>query len=518
MLRARLKRILQEAAGIDAVADFSLDAPPKTEYGDYATNLPLVLAAKDKQDPMSVAAMLAQEISDASLEKVEIAPPGFLNLYLSRDAKQAALEEILVKAKQYGDRATKAEKIQVEFISANPTGPLTLANGRGGFFGDVLSQVLATQGYTVGREYYINDSGNQVRTLGLAVLAAGGLVPDNEAYYRGDHISRWAKSHTELLSSLKEKPEDLGRAVAADFMDQLIKPAIENKMKIHFDRWTSEYIDIYQKGLHTQALEFFKQGGYVYEGEGALWLSTTVFGDDKDRVLVTSDGLPTYLLMDSGHYLETKERGFQAKINLLGADHYGYVPRIQAAAQILGFKNSKVIVMQLVRLVEGGQEMRMSKRKGIYVTIDELIADAGLDAVRYFFLEKNPETHIDFDVELARKQSKENPVYYIQYAHARLASIFRKESMTPADFDVAALATDSEKALIKRLIQFSDALEDTALDCRVSRLVHYAYELARDFHLFYEKNRILDAAGGTKSARVALALAAHPIRMYIVFL
>ena len=455
---------------------------------------------------MKLAEEIAAKISDTMISRITIAPPGFLNIRLSDSALQAVISDVLEKKELFGNGDRKSEKIQVEFISANPTGPLTIANGRGGFFGDVLSRVLESQGYEVEREYYINDAGNQVRMLGLSALAAGGLVADSEDYYHGEHIGAWASAHSATLEARKDDPETLGRMAAGDFLAEFIKPAVEEKMKIHFQRWTSEQADIREKGYVDRALALFKEKGLVVEKDSAVWLKTTEFGDDKDRVLITSDGFPTYFLVDAGHYLEAKERGF-AKINILGADHHGYVSRIQAVAKIIGLSRSEVIVMQLVRLLENGKEARMSKRKGVFVIIDDLIHEVGLDAVRYFFLEKNPETHIDFDIELAKKQSKENPVYYIQYAHARLCSIFRKGALVPAWFQISALASDSERGLIRKLTAFPEILEDIAADYRVSRLVQYAYDLAHTFHIFYEKNRILDADGEVKDARMALAAA-----------
>ena len=483
-----------------------LEASPKPDLGDYASNLPLALAKERGVSPMKLAEEIAAKISDGMVSRITAAPPGFLNIRLTEAAQKKVLDEILSRGDKFGDADSKSEKIQVEFISANPTGPLTMANGRGGFFGDVLSRVLESQGYEVEREYYINDAGNQVRMLGLSVLASGGLVADSEDYYHGEHIASWTAAHRESLETKKDDPETLGRMAAADFLAEFIKPAVEQKMKIHFQHWTSEQADIREKGYVDRALALFKEKGLVIEKDGAVWLKTTAFGDDKDRVLVTSDGFPTYFLVDAGHYMEAKERGL-AKINILGADHHGYVSRIQAVAKIIGLSRSEVIVMQLVRLLENGKEARMSKRKGMFVTIDDLIHEVGLDVVRYFFLEKNPETHIDFDIELAKKQSKENPVYYIQYAHARLCSIFRKGALVPAQFQISALASDSERGLIRKLTAFPEILEDIAADYRVSRLVHYAYDLAHTFHIFYEKNRILDADGEVKDARMALAAA-----------
>src|SRR3989344_446918 len=517
MLREKLRGILEEAAGETGLA-FSLVAPPRPDQGDYATNLPLVLAKVRGQNPMTFAAELAAKISDpafearlvggrlAIIEKVEVAPPGFLNITLSQTVLQSKLERILTKPHTYGSDTKGGKKIQLEFISANPTGPLTLANGRGGFFGDVLARILVMRGFQVEREYYVNDAGNQVRMLCLSVLAAGGLVPDDEVYYHGDHITDWAKTRKDILEEEKDNPEKLGRIIAEEFLENFIQPAVQN-MEVAFDRWTSEYKDIREKGFVDKFLDLAKSKNLVYESEGATWLKTTEFGDDKDRVLVTSDKFPTYFLVDAGHYLETKERGFDAKINILGADHYGYVSRIQAVAKIAGIEKSDVVVMQLVHLLANGEQQLMSKRKGVFVTIDDLIKEVGLDAVRYFFLEKNPETHINFDVELAKKRTKENPVYYIQYAHARLASIFRKGAELPLTFDIKLLTSESERNLLRKLIQFPDVVEDIAEDYRVSRIVHYAHELAQLFHSFYEKNRILDAEPGVKEVRIALAAA-----------
>src|SRR3989344_2886089 len=502
MLREKLRGILEEAAGETGLA-FSLVAPPRPDQGDYATNLPLVLAKVRGQNPMTFAAELAAKISDpafearlvggrlAIIEKVEVAPPGFLNITLSQAVLQSKLERILTNPHTYGSDTKGGKKIQLEFISANPTGPLTLANGRGGFFGDVLARILVMRGFQVEREYYVNDAGNQVRMLGLSVLAAGGLVPDDEVYYHGDHITDWAKTRKDILEEEKDNPEKLGRIIAEEFLENFIQPAVQN-MEVAFYRCSSDYKDIREKGFVDKFLDLAKSKNLVYESEGATWLKTTEFGDDKDRVLVTSDKFPTYFLVDAGHYLETKERGFDAKINILGADHHGYVSRIQAVAKIVGIEKSDVVVMQLVHLLANGEQQLMSKRKGVFVTIDDLIKEVGLDAVRYFFLEKNPETHINFD---------------IQHAHARLASIFRKIAEPISAFDVKNLSSDSERALLRKLIQFPDIIEDIAIDYRISRLVHYAHELAQIFHYFYEKNRIIDAEPGVKEARIALASA-----------
>lgn len=445
--------------------------------------------------------------------KIEVATPGFINFHISEKALWSELAEILKKKDKYGAGAKKKEKIQVEFISANPTGPLTLANGRGGFLGDVLARVLKCSGFQVEREYYINDAGNQVRTLGLSMLAAAELAPEAEEYYRGPHIVRWAKRNEGFLKKNKDDHEKIGRKAADYFLSALIRPAVEKKMKIIFDRWTSEYKDIREKKFVEKAVKIFQKKGLAYDKEGAVWLKTTEFGDDKDRVLMTSDGFPTYFLVDAGHYLATQERGF-SKINIVGADHHGYVSRIQAVAKILGLKKSEVIVMQLVRLLRAGKEVRMSKRKGLFVTIDELIDEVGLDAARYFFLEKSPDTHMDFNLDLAKERSVKNPVYYIQYAHARMASIFRKiknqKSKAKSTSQKLKLLKEAEEStLIKKLIQFPEVVDDTARDYQVNRLTRYAYELARAFNNFYEKQRVITDDKEITASRLALVAASQ---------
>ena len=309
---------------------------------------------------------------------------------------------------------------------------------------------------------------------------------------------------------MKGDPEALGRQAAKDFLQTFIRPAVEKKMKIHFDRWTSEYAHIRKGGYVDRVRKIFQRKGLEYKKEGAWWLKTSGFGDDKDRALVTSDGFPTYFFVDAGHYLETKERGFGKKINIVGADHHGYVSRIQAVAKILELP-SDVVVMQLVRLVSGGKEVRMSKRKGTFVTIDELIDEVGLDSARYFFLEKSPNTHIDFDLDLAKERSVKNPVYYVQYAFVRCRNILQKAQSTKSKAqikhkiqDTKLLNTAEETNLIKKLIQFPEVVEDITKDYQVHRLPRYAYELARSFHNFYEKHRVISENKQLTAARLAL--------------
>lgn len=514
MMRSEIQKQIRNAItalwpGI-ALPSIDVSVPEQEGHGDYASNIAFGLSRQLKKSPIELATALKEQLSFSSCDSV-VAAPGFINFYVSdKEIIYKQLGRILVEKERYGCGSAKNQKVQVEFISANPTGPLTMANGRGGFFGDVLARVLEHQGNEVEREYYINDAGNQIKTLGLSALAAAGTVTDDESFYHGEYIGVWAKANPDLLQAHQDDPEYLGRILAKYLLETMIKPSVADRMDIHFDRWTSEYADIRGKKYVEKFLDSCKEKNLIYVQDGAEWLKTTDYGDDKDRVLITADKLPTYFLVDAGHYLETKERGFGKKINIVGADHHGYVGRIQAVAKMIGLADSEVIVMQLVRLVKDGQEMRMSKRRGAFVTIDALIEEAGIDAVRYFFLERSPDTHISFNLAFAKERSAQNPVYYIQYAHARMASILRKSPDGTGDLQNAnpALLTQPEEiTLIKRLIRFPDLLEDTARDYRIHNLPRYALELARDFHNFYEKHRVISNDHDLMLARLTLITA-----------
>lgn len=495
------------------VPDFSVGVPENTEHGDYATNIAMLLAKSLNKNPMEIADMLVLQLKNR-IWQVEAAQPGFINFQLSRQILESELQEILAKGEKYGTGKKAKEKTQVEFISANPTGPLTLANGRGGFLGEVLANVLEFSGRRVEREYYVNDSGNQILTFGKSLLASVGVIPQEENFYKGAYVKKWATKNRALIRKYNNDPLGLGRRAVRDFLAET-KNVIK-KAGIRFDRFTSEYA-LHKNNFVKKALLRLRRSGKVYQKDGALWLKTSEFGDDKDRVLITADGFPTYFLSDAGHYLETKTRGFGAKINILGPDHYGYVKRIQAAASILGLKKSEIIVTQAVRLIEGGREVKMSKRRGEFVTFEELLKEVNIDAARYFFLEKSPDTHMDFDLDLAKEQSLKNPVYYIQYAHARIASIFRevkKRNLRIFRTSLASFSLLKEKEeiyLIKKLIQFPEIIEDTASDYQVHRLPRYAYELAHSFHNFYEKHRVITDDQELTSTRLALAKASQVV-------
>lgn len=497
---------------IPEAIDIALTVPDNDAFGHYSTNAAFQLARIRRQSPQAAAEALRRALSSNPLfAGVDVAGGGFLNFTLAPRVFTEELKIILKKKGKYGitkPRLFGAKKIQIEFISANPTGPLTLANGRGGFLGDALASILEAAGNKVEREYYVNDTGNQVRTLGKSILAAAGIIPYEETFYQGDYIKEWADGHKALIAEHKENPERLGERAAEYFLG-LIKRTVEEKSGIRFDRYTSERNDIHAKGFTDKALALFKKNKATYEQDGAVWLATTRFGDDKDRVLVTSEKQPTYFLADAGHYLETKKRGFAAKINILGPDHYGYMRRIQAAAGIVGLSESKVIITQAVRLMQNGEEVKMSKRRGSFVTFEELVDEIGMDSARFFFLMISPDTHMDFDLGLAKDRSLKNPVFYAQYAYVRALNILKKTEHMEGKPDLSLLTTKEDERLMKLLAEFPDALADTARDYAVHRMTRYALECAKAFHAFYEKERVEGEKKETLLARRALVEATH---------
>ncbi len=476
----------------------SIERPSESVYGDYATNIAMTI----KKNPQEIANVIKSTI----LEKVEV-KNGFINFFVSKEYLQKQVGEILRQKESFGKLKTgRGQKVNVEFISANPTGPLTLGNGRGGFCGDVLANILDKAGYKTEREYYINDVGEQIKKLGHSVIG------DSEAVYKGSYIE-------ELRKKIKGgNPEEVGRKSAEIILGETIKPSVK-KMGIVFDVWFSEE-KLHEKKEVNKVLEFLKKKNLAYMQEGALWFKSTQFGDDKDRVLVKENSETTYLASDIAYLKDKFKRGFNKLIFFWGADHYGYINRLKAAAVALGYKKEQldIIIMQLVRLIEAGKEVRMSKRTGIYVTIDELIDEVGLDAARFFFLGRGADTHLNFDLDLAKQQSEKNPVFYVQYAHARICSILRKidtkYKMQNTKYNL--LNHPSELELIKQLIRFPEIIEDTAEDYQVQRLPQYALDVATVFHQFYRDCKVLRSSSepqsnseveGLREARLSLVSA-----------
>ena len=496
MLRQEIKNLIGKAIKelYKTEAEVLVERPENKEYGDYSTNIALLL----KKNPQEI----ANTIKSPVLEKVEV-KNGFINFFVSEEYLQKQVSEILKQKESFGQlKIGRGRKINVEFCSANPNGPLHVGNARGGFCGDVLSNVLAKAGYKPYREYYVNDRGRQIKFLKDTL--EGNIVYKNE--------------YTEELIRKGEK--NVKKAV--NYIVGRIKKTTE-RMGIKFDKWFFES-DLYPKEVN-QVLDFLKKNNLIYEKEDAVWFKSTQFGDDKDRVLVraqekTTYEEETYLLSDVAYLKNKFKRGFENLVIFLGAEHHGYINRLKAAAEALGFSRDRVkpIVFQLVRLIEDGHEVKMSKRTGNFVTIDELIDEVGLDAARFFFLSRAADTHLNFDLALAKEQSEKNPVYYVQYAHTRICGILRKfgkfEIRNPKSLPIRQageilklLTHPSESSLIKELIRLPEIIEDTAKDYQVQRLPKYATDLAVVFHQFYRDCRVISENKELTQARLALTLA-----------
>ncbi len=485
--RQEIIKLIQGVTG-ESPEKIRVTYPEKGSFGDYTTNIALQLKKPANE--------MAPKLKSDLFKKVEAVGPGFLNFFLTADYLQKQVGVILKEKEKFGQvEIDHHQKVNVEFISANPTGPLTLGNGRGGFCGDVLANVLTKAGLKVAREYYINNIGEQIKKLGHSILG------DAQAVYQGLYIN-------ELKKRIKENdPEKSGDRAAKMILEEMIKPSVK-KMGIKFNKWFFES-DLYKKKETDKVLEFLKREGLTYELEGALWFKSAQFGDDKDRVLIKAGGEKTYLASDIAYLKNKFARGFQKLIFFWGADHYGYINRLKAAAEVLGYKKEQIdiIIMQLVRLIQEGREVRMSKRTGTYVTLDELIDEVGLDASRFFFLSRAADSHLTFDLNLAKKQSNENPVYYVQYAHARICSILHKVKMIKANSYLNLLDHSSELNLIKLLARLPEVVEDTAKDYQIQRLPQYAVDLATAFHQFYRDCKVLTEDKPLSQARLSLVLA-----------
>jgi arginyl-tRNA synthetase len=497
-----------------------LDRPTKAEFGDYSSNAPMLLAPTLRRPPREVAEQLADRVRDRlgdALERAEVAGPGFLNLFMSDEWYRAAVAAAVAAGDDYGRaRPEVSERVNVEFVSANPTGPPNAASGRHAAYGDSLARILEFAGHEVAREYYVNDYGSQVRRFGESIAARTRGEEPPEDGYRGEYVTELAQ---EIEGAAEMDVDELARH-GVELMIEAMTHTM-GRYRVRFDLFFHERT-LYEEGLVERAVERLREQGHVYESEGALWLRTTAFGDDKDRVLRRGSGEWTYFGGDIAYHAHKLERGFDRMIDVWGADHHGYVSRVQAAFEALGGEPGRLelLIMQLVNLMEGGQRAQMSKRSGEFVTLDELIDDIGVDAARFYMLQRSHDTTLDLDLELAREQSQDNPVYYVQYAHARIASILRKagdERVEQAlSKDLAAseeVLHPSARALVKRLLELPDEVT-TAADRRAPhRMTAYAHEVAQAFSAFYRDCRVVGAAeeGGDEDFRIALSVVAKRV-------
>ena len=481
-----------------------VEIPKLKDHGDFSSNIALRLAKVLKNSPINIANSLKGELENNDfIEKVEVVVPGFLNFFVKKDSLSEIINKIIDQGKDYGrNNFGKNEKVMVEYVSANPTGDLHLGHARGAAYGDSLTRVLKFSGYDCLREYYVNDAGNQIEVLGESLyqryLEALGYEFDiDKIGYQGKDVKNIA---SKIAKDIKEKyvhddSEDIKlyfKKVGRELELSKIKKDLD-LYRVSFDHYQSE-LDLYKDGKVKNTLEALKNSGFTYDLDGALWLRTTDFGDDKDRVLIKSDGSYTYLLPDIAYHKDKFDRGYDHLINLFGADHHGYIIRLKAGLKILGYNsdNLDIQIVQMVRLMENGIELKMSKRTGNAITIRELCEDVGVDVARYFFISKPIVSHLDFDLDLARKHSSENPVYYIQYAYARCASILRRVKEVKKLETYSLLTNDKEVSILKELASFEQILVDICKYKEVNILCNYAYRLAFLFLRFYNECKVID--------------------------
>jgi len=503
------------------IPEIQVEVPGNPEHGDFATNLAMIMARTEKKAPRQIAeALVATLGASPLLDKVDIAGPGFINFTLAPVCWYEVLDDITAKGPEYGiSGAGQGQKVQVEFVSANPTGPLHIGHGRGAAVGDAVASILQAAGFDVQREYYVNDAGNQVATLGRSIWLRlrelhGDQITFPEDGYQGDYIRKLADSlRDESPDVIKREEVDAVKLCSAYGVSKVLEwIAVDlEAFGITFDNWFSEQ-SLYDRDMVTTELAKLAQKGLSYEQEDALWLRTTDFGDDKDRVLIKSDGSPTYFASDVAYHMEKFDRGFERVIDVWGADHHGYVPRMKAVVAGLGHPPEalQVLLIQMVNLLRDGQPYTMGKRSGNFITLRDVVDEVGKDACRFFFLMRRSDSQLDFDLELAKRQSNDNPVYYVQYAHARVCSINRTATEQGVALpghgtaDLTCLTLAEELALAKHLARYPETVVGAAQSCEPHRIVYYLQELAAQFHSYYNRQRVLVEDAEVTRARLYL--------------
>lgn len=496
-IEKNIQKALLELFDLEQV-DFAVDCPKEESFGDYSTNVAMILAGRLKKSPMEIAKNVVDVLNveivkneKNNIAKIEVLSPGYINFYLLPEYFQNKVKEINSQKENFGDNNIGGnKKVLIEFVSANPTGPIHLGNARGGPLGDAIANVLKKSGHQVEKEYYVNDFGNQVLMLGHSILK------DEEAQYRGEYVDDLAKEKEDILTD----PMEVGNWGANVILDRFIKPTC-GKLGIDFDNWFSE------KSLHTsgkvdEIVQKLKDNDLVYEKDGAVWFKSTQFGDDKDRVLIKSDGFKTYSATDFAYHKNKIERGFDKLINIQGADHHKQAAVVKSFVENFLNENGKLdlIMTQIVRVIKDGVEVKMSKRKGIYFALDDLLEEVGKDAVRFIFTSYAPTSHINFDLNLALERSEKNPVFYVQYAHARICSILGKaeeveddgRSKNEKEVNLSLLTHKKEISLMRELDGFPQLIEEISQTYEVHKLPHYAIGLADKFHSFYAVCKVND--------------------------
>lgn len=519
------------AAGVvkdGTLPEVQLTVPPKKEFGDFASNFAMQSARALRCNPRVLAQYIVENLDCPYVKKAEIAGPGFINFYLNPDWVYDMLARIVEAGENYGNLPKASdEKIQLEYVSANPTGPLHVGHGRGAAVGSALANLLKAAGYDVEQEYYINDAGNQMNNLARSVNARylellGKEIEFPEDGYHGhdiiDTAQRIINKYGDRFLQMEEA-ERLEEFKTIAYQEKLaaLKEDLE-RFNVRFDVWFSEKT-LHEANKIKEACEILLEKGYMYEQDGALWLKSTAFGDDKDRVVIRDNGVPTYFAADIAYHANKFGRGFDRVINLWGADHHGYIARMKAAMQCMGYQPEQleILILQMVRLLRDGQEVKMSKRTGQSVTLNELIDEVGTDAARFFFVMRSIDSQLDFDLDLAKKKSNDNPVFYVQYAHARICSIMRQVAevgiTVQGKGDYKLLTEPVEVDLIKKLGEYPEMLATAARERAVQQVAHYVYDLAGLFHSAYNQCRILGVNEDLQQARLAMVMAVgHVVR------
>jgi arginyl-tRNA synthetase len=538
-MKAKLKNIIYNAAkrahakgdlASPEIPEANIEEPKSDTHGDFSTNLAMVMVSNQKTPPRKIAEAILGHLNDPDgiIANAEVAGPGFINFFLEKSAWHMILRQIHDADDRYGSSDIgKGKKIQVEFVSSNPTGPLHIGHGRGGAVGDTVANLLSFCGYDIQREYYINDSGRQIRTLGLSVFLRfkqlhGQQIEFPEECYQGEYIHGFAEElksqkGDELLNLSDEKAIMVCARFAADKILNGMRQDLAS-FGVEFDCWFSEQ-SLYDSGRVDGILDEFRKRGVIYEKQGASWFKTSNFGDEKDRVVVKNDGQTTYFASDIAYHQDKFERGFERVIDVWGADHHGYIPRMKAAIEASGHDPDQfdVILVQLVNLLRGGQPVAMSTRAGEFETLRDVLNEVGRDAARFIFLTRHHESALDFDLDLARQKTNDNPVYYVQYVHARISSIVRKaeersQNNTSWDDKAIALLTASEEIdLIKALARYPEIIRSSATSMEPHRITFYLMNLASAFHTYYNKHRVLNDDPLLRCGRLNLILAVQKV-------
>lgn len=492
---------------LDRVPDIIIEEPRDPKLGDFSTTVAMGLAKSERKNPRLIAETISRFIEDGGgqIEKVELAGPGFINFRMSSEFFLDRLKEAVEQGADFGkSKVGVGNRVNLEYVSANPTGPLHVGHGRGAAVGDTMGNILCWAGFDVSKEYYVNDVGNQIKTLGRSTWLRyrelhGELVEFPKDHYQGDYIRDIAREIKDregdrFLGREEEEAVSYFMTYANDSVLSGIKKDLE-EFRVDHDTWFSEK-SLYSDGQVDQAIGWLRERDYVYDQEGAVWLKSSAFQDEKDRVIVKSTGEKTYFCSDIAYHKNKIDRGFNKIIDIWGADHHGYVPRMQAVLEAMEFDKEvfEVILVQFVTLKRSGEKVQMSTRSGQFETLADVLAEVGVDAARYFFLMRSADSHLDFDLELAKKETPENPVYYIQYAHARICNIFqtaREQKVVPVESPDLSFLQEDDVALIKKMLVFPETIEKSALTLEIHRLPFYLQDLAASFHAYYYRNRVV---------------------------